>query len=691
MSVGNQVQKSISERVYNIPVGNKLPNSSHAMRNPQSVNGLLYQPLPGVLNLQDLIQEGLKVNSQYDFVGTKNPKTGVYEYEKYQDIYDQAVALGSSFQNYNLLKVSNDHKNFRFYNNLNQNFDGTLKMVGIYCKNRREWTISDFANALYGFTMVPLYDTLGPESASYILGHSGILTCICSTQQIDILSKATNLHDLKYIISIDEDLSVETQQTLQNRGIKILKFKDLIDQGRKQLVPLPKNLPSDTIFSFSYTSGTTGNPKGAMITHRNLISIVCSQQRSESKFDNKDVFLSYLPLPHIYERFVQVTCWFTGTKIAYYGGDMLKLREDFAAAQPTVAIFVPRLLNKFYEEINAFISRMPQAQQNIIQKAIQEKMQNLQKKETYTFHHPIYDEQIFSKFKNMFGGKLRSMNSGAAPISQKVLDFFKVIFSCNVAQGYGQTEGTGMETSQVMGDIEENNVGGIVSSIEIKLEDVPDMGYLSTDKDEFGNPMPRGEICIRGHSVFAGYYKDDQKTNETFDSDGWMHSGDIGAILPSGALRIIDRKKNLFKLQQGEYVSPEKIENIYIRARGVQEAFVHGDSLQTYCIAVIVPKPDEIVKIAQELNIKEQKIEVLCQNQQVNQFYLNTIQDFGKKEGLFSFEQAQKIHLEPVSLAVHGCLTSSFKLQRHIAKQIFKKVIDELYSKPLQQKQSPRL
>lgn len=120
---------------------------------------------------------------------------------------------------------------------------------------------------------------------------------------------------------------------------------------------------------------------------------------------------------------------------------------------------------------------------------------------------------------------------------------------------------------------------------------------------------------MRGHLIFAGYFRDQEKTSETIDSEGWMHSGDIGLLLPNGALKIIDRKKNIFKLAQGEYISPEKIENTYIRARGVQEVFVHGDSLERYCVGIIVPKPDEIVKIAKEIGVAETDLEKLCQNQ----------------------------------------------------------------------------
>lgn len=219
-------------------------------------------------------------------------------------------------------------------------------------------------------------------------------------------------------------------------------------------------------------------------------------------------------------------------------------------------------------------------------------------------------------------------------------------------------------------------VGGISPQLEMKLIDVPEMNYFSTDKGEKGENIPRGEICVRGNSLFSGYYKDEEKTKEAIDHDGWLRSGDIGCLYPNGSLKIIDRRKNIFKLSQGEYVAPEKVENIYIRARGVQEAFVYGDSLQNYCIAVLVPSPDEIKKIAAELNLnKDEDINVLCKNPQVIAFFQKSVFDHGKANKLFTFEQATKVHLEPKSFILLGLCTSTLKLQRHQAKEHYMPII----------------
>lgn len=186
---------------------------------------------------------------------------------------------------------------------------------------------------------------------------------------------------------------------------------------------------------------------------------------------------------------------------------------------------------------------------------------------------------VFNKTKAALGGRVKICATGGAPISADVLQLLKVTLCVPIQEGYGSTESTGASFSTSIYDPEVGHVGGIKPNMEFKLEDIPDMSYLSTDKDENGNPTPRGEICIRGHSIFKGYYKLPEKTAESIDSEGWLHTGDVGLLKPNGSLKIIDRKKNLFKLAQGEYIAPEKIENIYVTSPYADEVFIYGDTL----------------------------------------------------------------------------------------------------------------
>ena len=267
------------------------------------------------------------------------------------------------------------------------------------------------------------------------------------------------------------------------------------------------------------------------------------------------------------------------------------------------------------------------------------------------------------------------MITGSAPVAAEVLEFFMVCLSCDIREGYGQTETTAATWLTRKGERRAGHVGGVNKCVEFKLVDIPEMNYTSNDK------QPRGEICVRGAPIFTGYFKDKKNTDEAIDAEGWHHTGDAGLLEDNGALRIIDRKKNIYKLSQGEYIAPEKIENVYLRCPLLSECFVYGESLQRYNVALIVPNKDVLMKIAGDKGIKG-SFEELCENPVIKKLILDKIQEQGKHDGLFGFEQVKKINLHPVSFATLGLVTNTMKLQRHLAKKAFEKEIAAMYSSP---------
>lgn len=249
-----------------------------------------------------------------------------------------------------------------------------------------------------------------------------------------------------------------------------------------------------------------------------------------------------------------------GAQIGYFAGDVQKLKEDIALLRPTIFISVPRLYNRFYDAIKKKIDDLEGMKAKIANWGLDAKMARLA--ETGDPTHPVYDKLVFNKFKEAFGGRVKFLLTGSAPISKDVVNFLKVVFCCPMYEGYGQTESCAASTLTYSIDSEAGHVGGPVPYAEMKLVDIPAMNYLTTDtKDE--KPYPRGEICFKGSNNFVGYFKNPEKTAEALDENGWLHTGDIGALLPNGALKIIDRKKNIFKLAQGEYIAPDKLENGY--------------------------------------------------------------------------------------------------------------------------------
>lgn len=250
--------------------------------------------------------------------------------------------------------------------------------------------------------------------------------------------------------------------------------------------------------------------------------------------------------------------------------------------------------------------------------------------------------------------------------------------------GYGQTEGAAAATLSHPDDIATvGHVGGPTASVEIALFDVPEMGYYHTDADHRGQPCEgRGEICIRGPSVFKGYYKDPEKTKETIDEEGWLHSGDVGLWRLNGALQIIDRKKNIFKLSQGEYVAPEKIENVLMHSPFISQIFVYGDSLQSSLVAIVVPEEEVVMSWAAKTEAKKAPFTEHCQSSLLSDVIMLDIRRLSMDNGLHGFETPKAIALDsnPFSLE-NGLLTPTFKLKRKEIREKYQDKIAELYSK----------
>lgn len=304
------------------------------------------------------------------------------------------------------------------------------------------------------------------------------------------------------------------------------------------------------VFTFCYTSGTTGNPKGALLTHSNIISAVAGAKHVLA-VQPSDRYLSYLPLAHIFERVMMCQIYTAGSSIAFYRGDPLLFIEDLQACRPTLIPAAPRVLNRIYDKIQTAMAAQGGIKKKLFDTAVATKTKNLLA--TGELKHALYDHLIFNKIKKGLGlDSMRCLVSGSAPLSKKVMLFYRIMLGIPVIEGYGQTEGSGISSVALLEDMSTvGHVGVPSASAEIVLVDVPEMGYLHTDTDHKGQPCQgRGEIWMRGPHVFVGYYKQPDKTQEMME-DGWLKTGDIGLWTEQGQLQIIDRKKNIFKLSQG--------------------------------------------------------------------------------------------------------------------------------------------
>uniref|UniRef100_A0A671TCJ5 Arachidonate--CoA ligase n=1 Tax=Sinocyclocheilus anshuiensis TaxID=1608454 RepID=A0A671TCJ5_9TELE len=362
---------------------------------------------------------------------------------------------------------------------------------------------------------------------------------------------------------------------------------------------------------------------------------------------------------------LQVSMFCHGARVGFYQGDISLLMDDIKTLKPTFFPVVPRLLNRIYDKILGSVTSP--LRRVILHYAVRRKQAELSS--GVVRNNSMWDRLIFNKIQASLGGNLRFILTASAPISPTVLSFLRATLGCLIFEGYGQTECTAGCTFSMPGDWSAGHVGAPLPCAMVKLTDIPDMNYYAKNGE--------GEICIRGHSVFRGYLKDEERTGEALDADGWLHTGDVGQWLPNGTLRIVDRKKHIFKLSQGEYIAPEKIENVYTRCVPVLQVFVHGDSLQV----IVVPDPEVFVDWAKERGVVG-SYEELCQNPDVKKAVLEDMMAVAKEAGLKSFEQVKDLYLHPDMFSVsNSLLTPTLKSKRVDLRRVFSEQIAQMYSK----------
>ncbi|KAK8651530.1 hypothetical protein V6N13_141130 [Hibiscus sabdariffa] len=543
--------------------------------------------------------------------------------------------------------------------------------VGLYFINRPEWLIVDQACAAYSYISVPLYDTLGPDAVKYVVNHSGIQAIFCVGQTLNSLLSFISLIPSVHLIVVVGEADDHLPSLPSTSGVKIILYSTLGSQGHSNLQPFCPPKPED-IATICYTSGTTGKPKGVVLTHGNLIANVAAFCRV-LKFYPSDVYISYLPLAHIYERTNQIICLYNGMAIGFYQGDTLKLMDDLAALRPTIFCSVPRLYNRIYAGITNAVKASGTIKDRLFAVAYNSKKQAIMNGKKAS---PVWDRLVFNKIREKLGRRVRVMASGASPLSPEVMEFLRVCFGCIVVEGYGMTETCSIISLVDEGDSLTGHVGSPSTACEVKLVDVPEMSYTSDDE-----PYPRGEICVRGPTVFQGYYKDEAQTREVIDDDGWLHTGDIGSWLPGGRLKIIDRKKNIFKLAQGEYIAPEKIENVYAKCKFILQCFIYGDSFNSSLILIVAVEPDVLRDWAASKAIQYEDLGELCKDPRARDAVLEEMNHVGKKAQLRGFEFAKAVTLVPEPFTLEtGLLTPTFKIKRPEAKACFGKAISDMYA-----------
>nr|XP_002129904.1 long-chain-fatty-acid--CoA ligase 1 [Ciona intestinalis] len=547
------------------------------------------------------------------------------------------------------------------------------QFIGIFSQNRVEWKITEQACNSFSMVVVPLYDTLGPQSITHIMTQCEIQIIVVDTnvKTKNLLAAVKGGKFAVTLIITMETPDDEAKSFAESANVRLMTFEQVEEVGKNNLKEFVPPKPED-LHTICYTSGTTGLPKGVMLTHGNVVANISGVYAVGEKtflgMSSSDVYISYLPLAHVFERLMAAQMYFLGARVGFFQGDIKLLLDDVGELKPTIFAMVPRLINKIYDTVWAGVAQST-IKRFLLEKALKSKLAKLER--GIVTKNTIWDKIVFKKLQNRLGGKCRVMVTGAAPVSLEVINFMRAALGVNFTEGYGQTESSAALSVSVPGDFFSGSVGTPVVCNMIKLVDVPEKDYYAKEG--------KGEVCAKGPNIFVGYYKDPDKTKETLDEDGWLHTGDVGMWLPNGSLKIIDRKKNIFKLAQGEYIAPEKIEGILTQCPAVAQVYIHGESLKASLIVIAVPDPDAMVTWCNGKGVSG-GYEELCNNTDVKKLVLEDMCALGRKRGLKSFELPKKIHLSPELFSVENeLLTPTFKSRRPQLLHRYKAEIDEMY------------
>ncbi|CAF1576842.1 unnamed protein product [Adineta ricciae] len=597
----------------------------------------LYKTIcPNVRTLGDTLYEGRTASNDGPCVGTLQ-KSNTIDWLSYSKVIERSRLIGS-------------------YLWTTTNLTPNESKVAIMSLNRPEYLFIEQACYMYGFVLVNLYTSYEPATVMNLLERTTAdVLVIDDIERIRSYQNQLLKNDRIKKIIVMNGLRQEENSKIQSLSsiLKAIKADDI----RKR-----PTIDPDSIATLIMTSGTTGDPKISMLSHENLLAAskgnILRTERANLKGSVTVRHCSVLPLAHIFERFILLGVLLRGNQVVFCPQPE-KLLEYFAMVKPTQVTVVPRILNKIYDGIMLEVGQS-KLKQYLVQQALRSTESNW------------FSRLIFRKVKNLFGDELKAVFVGAAPITRDVLHFYRIALDIPVMTGYGQTESTACATSTHAGDTAFDVIGSPVATVEIKLIDVPNTNYQSH--------MNQGEICIRGPVIFEGYYDDEVKTGETIDEKGWLHTGDVGEWASNGALRIIDRTKHIFKLNQGTYIAPERLEDIYLRSQWVAQIFIDGISTEATVVAIVVPdeeyvqkhfKPTESIPFA-----------AVCKDEQLKRTILSDLIRLAKDNKLKYFETVSNIHLHPEPFSVqNGLLTITLKTRRQNVQTQFRPLVQSLYDK----------
>ncbi|XP_072361828.1 long-chain-fatty-acid--CoA ligase 4 isoform X1 [Scyliorhinus torazame] len=556
-------------------------------------------------------------------------------------------------------------------------------MIGIFCETRAEWMIAAQACFKYNFPLVTIYSTLGEDAVAYGLNESEITHLVTSVELLDTKLKKVlpKVQKLKHIIYVDKKV-INTSgysETLQIHSMESV--EELGAKPENMDVTPSRPVPSD-LAVVMYTSGSTGHPKGVMMIHSNLIAGMTGQCQRIPGLGPNDTYIGYLPLAHVLELTAEISCVAYGCRLGYSSPQTLsdqstKIKKgskgDCSILRPTLMAAVPEIMDRIYKNVMSKVQEMNYVQRTLFKLGYDYKLEQIKR----GYDAPLCNMLLFKKVKSLLGGNVRLMLSGGAPLSPQTQRFMNVCFCCPVGQGYGLTETCGAGSITEVLDYSTGRVGAPLICCEIKLRDWEEGGYTTHDQ-----PHPRGEILIGGPNVAMGYFKINKSSHDFFeDNNGqrWFCTGDVGEFHPDGCLQIIDRKKDLVKLQAGEYVSLGKVESALKSCSLIDNICAYANSDQSYVISFVVPNQKKLTALAEQKQVQG-TWEEICNDSKMEAEVLREIKEASVSSKLEKFEVPVKVRLSPEPWTPEtGLVTDAFKLKRKELKNHYLNDIERMY------------
>jgi len=535
--------------------------------------------------------------------------------------------------------------------------------IAIIAENRPEWVYADMAILGLGAVDVPIYPISTSETIEFILNNSEAVGIIVSNQfhMNKVLKARDNVKSLRFIIVMNE---------IDTGGEKdVYLLKDIKKMGNEFELENPNHFADnielsreDDLCTLIYTSGTTGEPKGVMLTHKNIISNVMAVHEI-IKVGSEDLFLSFLPLSHVFERMAGYYLPLTsGSQIAY-AESIEKVASNLMEIKPTIMTAVPRLFERIYSKVKKGVDASPEKKQKIFNWAISvgEAFHIAKKTENgvpigLKLKHALADKLVFTKIREKTGGNLRFFVSGGAALARELGVFFETV-GILVLEGYGLTESSPVIAVNRPYNYKFGTVGHTMPGVEVKI-------------------APDGEILAYGPNIMSGYYKNTEETEKTI-KNGWLHTGDIGVFDAEGFLMITDRKKSLFKTTSGKYIAPTPIENMFLGSKYIDQFIIIGDR-RMFITALIVPDFEALKEYADAHRITYKDPMELTQMKQIYEMLEKDLGQFQRK--LAGYEKVRKFTILEKPFTVEGGeMTPSLKLKRNVIESRYTNLIDEMY------------